>query len=585
MWLINTTTLTLEQFHGQNIPAYAILSHTWGAEELSFGEFGQQHPGGGKTAPQSDQHEARAKEGYRKIVTTCQRARRDGCHYAWVDTCCIDKTSSAELTEAINSMFGWYRDSHVCYALLSDLGAEPASASSIQNQLHRCRWFTRGWCLQELLAPLNLRFFNAQWQEVGTRNSLGKTIARITDIPKAVLVAPQMNNLHQLPLARRISWMAKRQTTRVEDRSYALLGILGIHMPMLYGEGDMAFQRLQEEIIRKYNDLSVFAWTGSPRETEYMPVLASSPSDFARNAVNARDEDDNDVSAQDEDDSSSKLGDKLRTQFSLTNQGVYFPSVRLYCQNGDENYRYHYLLMLNYRDPSFRGIRDKDWYIILQKVGPGLFVRIHETPDRRQAFRKRSILDPVYESVCLVNRINDTLSRQLSLWERHAVRLRWKPWTKSGRKYWNIRATEPRANWDLIGGQFLVEMASEQYMHIVFVPGNYQTNPRFEYFVLVIHVGGAAESETRDARHISVRVVNSNLWPGVNETPFQFASKESLALASLAPKADADTSPERIYLVGYDMSISVKLMMQKNGVPYHLVFLDWKESQQGTWRK
>ncbi|KAG6007739.1 hypothetical protein E4U21_005578 [Claviceps maximensis] len=607
MWLINTATLTLECFHGHDIPAYAILSHTWGLEELSFEEFQQQHPGRGKTA-QTEQHETEAKAGYRKIVATCARARHDGCLYAWVDTCCIDKTSSAELTEAINSMFRWYRDSRICYALLSDLDAGPVSDAATESpsdsildqhrhaheRLRHCRWFTRGWCLQELLAPLNMRFFNARWQEVGTKNTLGRTIARITGIPEAVLVAPQRKDIHHLPLARRISWMAKRHTTRIEDRSYALLGILGIHMPMLYGEGEMAFQRLQEEVIRKYNDLSVFAWTGGPRETDYMPVLASSPSDFARNAVGEGDGDWDDDEGDDDDvrGDSSNLGDKLRTQFSLTNQGVYFPSMRLYCQNGDDHYRYHYLLMLNYRDPSFRGIRDKHWYIALQKVGPGLFVRIHETSDRRRSFRTRPILDPVYESVCLINRIPDTLSRRLTLWERHAVRLRWKPWPKSGRKYWNIRATEPRANWDLIGGQFLVEMASEEYMHVVFVPGNYQSNPRFEYFVLVMQVGGmgttaatATDSNVRDSRQISVRVVNSHLWPGVNETPFQFAAKESLALMSLPPKSNSELAgPERISLVGYDICVSVKLVVQDNGVPYHLVFLDWKKCGKRIWR-
>ncbi|KAG6027117.1 hypothetical protein E4U41_001050 [Claviceps citrina] len=575
MWLINTTTLSLEPFHGNEIPEYAILSHTWGLEEVSFQQF--------------QQHQLKTGAGYQKIAAACDRARRDGCRYAWVDTCCIDKTSSAELTEAINSMFGWYRDSRICYALLSDLELETrdaaAGASAMQASLGRCRWFTRGWCLQELLAPRDMRFFNARWQQVGTKNSLGKAIAAITGIPEAVLVSPQSRDIHLLPLARRISWMARRQTTRLEDRSYALLGILDIHMPMLYGEGEMAFRRLQEELIRKYNDLSVFAWTGPPRNSEYMPVMASSPSDFARDA--ARDGDGN----WDEDDSGWELGNKLRTQFSLTNQGVYFPRATIYCQNGNESYRYHYLLILNYRDPSFRGIRDKEWYIALQKVGPGLFVRIHETADRRRAFRSSAILDPLHETVCILDSLPAPLLRRLALWERHAVRLRWKPWLKSGRKYWNIRATEPRANWDLIGGQFLVEMASEQYMHIVFVPGNYKSNPRFEYFVLVIQVGGDGADGLRDARQVSVRVVNSDIWPGVNATPFQFVSKEALALAALPPQTSGSAAPdgggpptERISLVGYDMCISVRLVVQKNGIPYHLIFLDWTEGRR-IWRR
>ncbi|KAK2616417.1 hypothetical protein QQS21_000659 [Conoideocrella luteorostrata] len=564
MWLINTTTISLELFYGDETPAYAILSHTWGDDELSFQEFRG-------LARLGTCDEIRNKAGYRKIVATCEQARSDGYRYAWVDTCCIDKSSSAELTEAINSMFAWYRSSQICYAMLGDLSIHDDAIISqhrlLQERLEKCRWFTRGWCLQELLAPRHIRFFSHDWREIGTKDCLGDILSRITGIPKTVLIAPQGKDLHDLPVARRISWMARRRTTRIEDLSYSLLGILGIHMPMLYGEGSMAFQRLQEEIIRKYNDMSIFAWRGAPRASEYMPVLASSPSDFLRDAVH---------DGEEEHSSSSLLGDKLRTQFSLTNQGIYFPTARIYCQNGTEEYRYQYLLALNYRDAAFRGIRDQDWYIALQKVGPGLFVRIYESPERQKAFRNNHILDPLNESVCIINNISESLSRQLSLWERYAVRLRWKPWKKSGRKYWNIRTTEPRANWDLIGGQFLLEMASEQYMHIAFVPGNYETNPQFKYFVLVIQLGGGA---VRDPSRISVKIVNSDIWPGVNETPFQFTSKESLALRAIAPRpTTTGDGLESISLAGYYMWVSVTLETQKNGLPYHLVYIDWKES-------
>ncbi|KAG5922145.1 hypothetical protein E4U42_005594 [Claviceps africana] len=414
-----------------------------------------------------------------------------------------------------------------------------------------------------------MRFLDAQWHQIGTKASLGRTLSRITGIPEAVLAAPQTDHLSRLPLARRISWMAARQTTRVEDRAYALLGILDIHMPMLYGEGDMAFRRLQEELMRKYNDLSVFAWNGGPRDAEYMPVLATSPSDFARHAAHDDDGDDG--------DDDGPLGDRLRTSFTLTNQGVFFPRARIYCQNGDEHHRHHYLLMLNYRDASFNGITPGHWSIALQKIGPSLFVRLNLTPSRRRSFRSRPVLDPLYETVCILDRLPDLLTRRLPLWERHAVRLRWKPWPKAGRQYWNIRAAEPRDNWDLIGGQFLVEMASDRYMHVVFVPGNYRSNPRFDYFVLVMQVGGAAAGHARDSSRLSVRIVPSHLWPGVNDTPFQFASKEALALSSLGEAPAADPGPERISLVGYDMCVSVRLVVQNNGVPYHFVFLDWKE--------
>jgi hypothetical protein len=105
MWLINTSTLSLELYYGDGIPPYAILSHTWGDDEVSFQEFTQ--------ASETKNDRITTKAGYRKIVATCEQAMNDGYRYAWVDTCCIDKTSSAELTEAINSMFGWYRQSQV----------------------------------------------------------------------------------------------------------------------------------------------------------------------------------------------------------------------------------------------------------------------------------------------------------------------------------------------------------------------------------------------------------------------------------------------------------------------------------------
>lgn len=566
MWLINTTTLCLELFYGENTPAYAILSHTWGDGEVSHQEFQ-------RLSEDSPHGKTTSKEGYHKIAAACEQARDGGYVYIWIDTCCIDKTSSAELTEAINSMFGWYKRSQVCYVYLSDITTDfeqlVASEDGFEATLRQCRWLTRGWCLQELIAPQNIRFFNRQWQLIATKNTISRDISELTGIPESVLISPPTKDIHDFPIARRISWIAKRKTTRIEDMSYSLLGILDINMPMLYGEGPMAFQRLQKEIINKYNDMSIFAWTGEASLSGFMPVLAPSPSCFGTANVRHHDDDDG--------ESASDLGDRLRTNFSITNQGVYFPNIRIYSQNASHGYRYQYVLRLNYQDTSFRRIQPKTWYISLQKVGPGLFVRLYESVDRKEAFRRRPMLDPCYEPVCIINNLSESVTKQLSFWERHAVRLRWKPWEKAGRKFWNIRATEPRANWDVIGGQFLVEMASERYMHIEFVPGNYQTNPNYEYFVLVIQVGGE-EMWNRDDSKVSVRVVNSKIWPGVNATPFQFASKEALVLEALPKKEKGDNRPERISMLGYNMSVSVRIMNQWNGIPYHLVYIDWWES-------
>ncbi len=180
MRLINTSTLSLELYYGDEIPAYAILSHTWGDAEVSLQEFTQ--------VSETKNDKITNKAGYRKIAVTCDKALKDGYCYAWVDTCCIDKTSSAELTEAINSMFDWYRESQVCYAYLSDFMLDTADISSQQEQFEadfrQCRWFTRGWCLQELLAPRHLRFFNRKWQEIGAKSSLGRLISDITGAPE-----------------------------------------------------------------------------------------------------------------------------------------------------------------------------------------------------------------------------------------------------------------------------------------------------------------------------------------------------------------------------------------------------------------
>ena len=146
MWLLTTTTdpPVLKPFYG-NIPDYVILSHTWGEEEVSFQEL---QSGTG-----------RDKAGYQKIKKCCEQAARDGFKFAWVDTCCIDKSSSAELSEAINSMFQWYKDSHICYAFLDDVDSGLEEAQ-LKNPLENSRWFTRGWTLQELIAPLAVEFYS-----------------------------------------------------------------------------------------------------------------------------------------------------------------------------------------------------------------------------------------------------------------------------------------------------------------------------------------------------------------------------------------------------------------------------------------
>jgi hypothetical protein len=240
MRLINTRTLLFEEFIGNSIPKYAILSHTWGEEEVLFKDMSD---------PLRNM-----KKGFWKIQMTCKTASEDGLQYAWVDTCAIDKSSSAELTEAINSMYRWYQRATICYAFLEDL---PAS-SSLEHILPRCRWFTRGWTLQELIAPDKLYFYDQEWTCRGSKEDHARSISAITGIGSDILL--HSTRLSSVAVAQKMSWAANRQTTRIEDIAYSLLGIFDVNMPLLYGEEGKAFRRLQEEIIRSTSDFSIFAW-------------------------------------------------------------------------------------------------------------------------------------------------------------------------------------------------------------------------------------------------------------------------------------------------------------------------------------
>lgn len=264
MWLLHTLTLELQLFSDE-VPAYAILSHTWGAEEISYQDM--------LHSRSSTDEVVRSKRGFHKIEMSCQRARRDGYWYIWIDTCCIDKTSSAELSEAINSMFTWYQRAGICYAYLEDVSGsfaalpDLADGNSLSNpeerQLMRSefafsRWFTRGWTLQELISPAEVKFYNRSYGFIGSKRSLAYLINRITGIDEGLLLGEQP--IQAFCIARKMSWAAKRRTTREEDIAYSLLGIFDVNMPLLYGEGTRAYRRLQEEIIKQSSDESIFAW-------------------------------------------------------------------------------------------------------------------------------------------------------------------------------------------------------------------------------------------------------------------------------------------------------------------------------------
>ncbi|KAK3938889.1 heterokaryon incompatibility protein-domain-containing protein [Diplogelasinospora grovesii] len=265
MRLLNTSSLKLKEFVGLNIPPYAILSHTWGEEEVLFDDI--------------QKGIASSKNGYGKLAGCCQKAAKDGFEWVWIDTCCIDKTSSAELSEAINSMYQWYEKSTICYAYLWDVAAEHTASAFAITDFSQSRWFTRGWTLQELIAPQVVEFYTSEWLEIGTKGSLASQISTITGIPVRILRGESPPST--CCIAERMSWASARQTTREEDLAYCLLGIFGVHMPLLYGEGAKSFVRLQEQILKQEEDYSIFAWTLQHDCGQALTgFLASSPSDF-----------------------------------------------------------------------------------------------------------------------------------------------------------------------------------------------------------------------------------------------------------------------------------------------------------------
>lgn len=231
---------SLAEFFGNDIPRYAILSHTWGSdhEEVTLKDLIE---GTGKRKP-----------GYEKIRFCTEQAASDGLQYFWVDTCCIDKSSSAELSEAINSMFRWYHQAAKCYVYLSDVSMDGPVRNHVPSErtweaaFRDSRWFTRGWTLQELLAPTCVEFYSVQRKKLGDKISMVREIHEITGIN---VLALQGSALSAFSVDERMSWAKGRKTKREEDAAYSLLGIFDIHMPLIYGEGrEKAFIRLQREM-------------------------------------------------------------------------------------------------------------------------------------------------------------------------------------------------------------------------------------------------------------------------------------------------------------------------------------------------
>jgi hypothetical protein len=365
MWLLDVSTYKLHEFQGSKISEckYAILSHTWGNDEVTFRDLDER--------PQ----EAACKAAFGKIKSCCARAKADGWEWVWVDSCCIDKRSSAELSEAINSMFKWYKESAVCYVYFADVSEQGMCGShTADTEFAKSRWFTRGWTLQELLAPTKMVFFSNTWTRLadigmgGGDQEILQKLSDITNIGGNVISGAK--DPKQVTTSSRISWVAKRHTTRAEDLAYCLMGLFDVHMPILYGEGlEKAFKRLQWEIIKRSPDETIFAWCANKSTSGF---LASSPADFSGSCKVSQREVQDDMAVRD---------------FAMTNIGMAIETVLIKppasCL-GDIPGPHDRLAIMPIGAGVYHGGENNSLYRI------GLFMRweLHNTIQKRRIYRR-----------------------------------------------------------------------------------------------------------------------------------------------------------------------------------------------------
>ncbi|KAF6796366.1 het domain protein [Colletotrichum sojae] len=341
MWLIRTTTLKLIEFHGDPREDYAILSHTWGKDEVIFAEF-RDHGAAAEyrnqtTAPAETARRGRvlATSGYAKISGAASLSRSHGLQYLWVDTCCINETSSAELSESINSK----------HTDMNTLMAE-------NSNFRRSRWFTRGWTLQELVAPRIVMFYAKDWSYLLAKEPFLKSeasctlLAEITGINRHVLRGTTSPG--DISVANRMRWVAHRYTTLLEDVAYCLLGLFNDNMPLLYGEGERAFTRLQEEILKETDDQSLFL---SPRlfsNVNFNLVRPLPPSQSQESAP-----------------------------VSITNQGLRTSMMLVPCESKDDAY---YALLDCIVGRPLESVKDWSPCIVLRRLWGNQFARV-ASPD------------------------------------------------------------------------------------------------------------------------------------------------------------------------------------------------------------
>jgi hypothetical protein len=267
--LLDVRTYQVSVFNEAAAPRYAAISHTWGPDEVVFKDL-------------VNFQYATLRGGFAKLQGACLTVIKLGIEWIWIDTVCIDRSSSVEVSDSVNSIFRWFRNSQFCIVYLDDLCPDDEGSASFR-QLKACRWMTRSWTLQEVIAPRDVRFFSRRWTQIGTKESLLLQISVITGVDPDVLM--DADRLPDVSAGRKMSWAANRSTTFVEDLAYSLVGIFGLYTTVSYGEGSIAFIRLQKEILRTSKDATLFLWQATASQQRCRGAFAHSPIEFAHFAT------------------------------------------------------------------------------------------------------------------------------------------------------------------------------------------------------------------------------------------------------------------------------------------------------------
>ncbi|KAK8080906.1 HET domain protein [Apiospora hydei] len=523
MRLIDVKTLRLHEFYDERlVPKYAILSHTWSNEEVALQEYEHLLAGG----PGADV--TYAKQGYMKIVAACKAADELGLRWCWADTCCIDKKSSAELTEAINSMFKWYLQADVCLAYLDDLDVmtEAQHRRGEEPLMESCRW---------------------EWNAVAYKSDIQEFLSKITGINQRVLEDP--TRLSTIPVACRLAWASQRETTRVEDQAYCLLGLFDINMPLLYGEGTKAFLRLQQEILRQDGDLSLFAWQPDAGQHEtYMDMFAPSPAQFASSF-----------------DTLSKSEGNFHTRnvCSVTSRGIQISKpIAVSGASNDPTTSSCYYISLGCYSKSLG-----PWVLKLQMVGPGVYVRMRQNG----GFWFQVSLDDWDQldigDIFVLPTTPHTAIQSIQSYHRGSICF-------NPMDLRTTRFTEPRPveAFDFANRRFLTRDLPNFRAYIKFVP---DASKEDAFCVLLLRIVDRVNQEPQP----TLFLLHSDVWTK-NVAGRYFASTDQLVEHSirLADKTGIEPNGGEQLAVGRYLCSASLITVEAQGEPVHHITIDCAET-------